>query len=127
MFSRGRDWAGSVLTSARGTGWSLLAMSVGLLGLSAVAFAGSASAETLTLVCRSSCAFSTVGGAVAAASNGDVIRIRAGSYPGALTISKNVTLRGAGQSVTTIRDVTRQGARPGRACLAAIRSFAGGE
>ena len=37
MFSRGRGWAGPVRRSARGRGWAGLAMTVGLLGLWAVA------------------------------------------------------------------------------------------
>jgi hypothetical protein len=57
--------------------------------------AGAASAATLT-VCPSGCQYSQIGPAVAAASNGDTIRVGPGTYQGGITIDVSVRLAGAG-------------------------------
>src|SRR5262249_44842217 len=53
-------------------------------------------------VCASGCAYDTVGAALAAAADGDTISIAAGTYSGGLTITKNVSILGAGAQATTI-------------------------
>src|SRR5262249_31438269 len=53
----------------------------------------------------------TIPAALAAASPGDVIAVGPGSYGGGFTISQDVTLRGAGASLTTI-----SGADPSVGC-----------
>lgn len=59
-------------------------------------------------VCASGCPFSTIPDAIAAASAGDTITICAGTYVGTYTLTKNLTLLGAGDgddpSVDTILD-----------------------
>jgi hypothetical protein len=74
-----------------------------MVALSALLLAGPgrASAATLT-VCPGGCAYTTIAGALAAASSGDKIAVGAGSYGGGFTIRKNVSLLGAGASRTTI-------------------------
>jgi hypothetical protein len=74
----------------------------GLLAVAAAA-AGSreASAATVT-VCPSGCAFTQIGPAVAAASNGDTISIAAGTYTGGFSVNVSVKLAGAGASRTII-------------------------
>jgi nitrous oxidase accessory protein NosD len=74
----------------------------GLLAVAAAgAASGQASAATLT-VCPSGCAFSQIAPAVAAANNGDTISIAPGTYAGGFTITKSVTLAGAGADKTII-------------------------
>jgi hypothetical protein len=74
----------------------------GLLAVAAAgATSGQASAATLT-VCPSGCAFSQIAPAVAAANNGDTISIAPGTYAGGFTITKSVTLAGAGADKTII-------------------------
>jgi hypothetical protein len=46
--------------------------------------------------------FSAIQAAIDAASDGDVIRVAAGTYEGGITITKSVQLRGAGARATTI-------------------------
>lgn len=53
-------------------------------------------------VCPSGCLFTTIQGALAAASNGDEIDIAAGTYSGGFTITQNVNLVGAGAAATII-------------------------
>jgi len=62
---------------------------------------GRASAATLT-VCPSGCAYTTIAGALAAASDGDKIVVGAGTYSGGFTINRSVSLLGAGAGKTTI-------------------------
>jgi hypothetical protein len=71
--------------------------------LTATAWLGAtpASAATLT-VCRSGCAYTQIGPAVAAASSGDTVSIGPGTYLGGFTIDKNLTLDGAGAQRTII-------------------------
>jgi hypothetical protein len=64
--------------------------------------AGAASAATLT-VCPSGCQYSQIGPAVAAARNGDTIKVGPGTYQGGITIDVSVKLAGAGAGSTIIR------------------------
>jgi hypothetical protein len=64
--------------------------------------AAAASAATLT-VCPSGCQYRQIGPAVAAASNGDTIRVGPGTYQGGITIDVSVRLAGAGAGSTIIR------------------------
>ncbi|HTQ19734.1 hypothetical protein, partial [Mycobacterium sp.] len=64
--------------------------------------AGAASAATLT-VCPSGCQYSQIGPAVAAASNGETIKVGPGTYQGGITIDVSVQLAGAGAGSTIIR------------------------
>jgi hypothetical protein len=77
----------------------LLASAVTTLSL---AGAGAASAATLK-VCPSGCRFSQIGPAVAAAGNGDTIRIGPGTYRGGIRVDVSVRLVGAGPQATIIR------------------------
>jgi hypothetical protein len=61
-----------------------------------------ASAATLT-VCPHGCQFSQIARAVAAAHNGNIIRIGPGTYAGGVAIGINVQLAGAGPGATRIR------------------------
>jgi len=63
---------------------------------------GSASAAKSLTVCASGCQFTTIAGALAAASDGDKILIGPGSFDGGTLIDKSVSLRGAGAAQTTI-------------------------
>jgi parallel beta-helix repeat protein len=66
------------------------------------------SPRTIT-VCPSGCSYSSVQAAIDAASPGDTIEIRAGTYQENITITKSLTLTGAGRDVTSI-----QGKEPGK-------------
>jgi hypothetical protein len=46
--------------------------------------------------------YTTVGGALAAAQNGDTVQVCSGAYSGGVRISKSITLRGAGAAATTL-------------------------
>jgi hypothetical protein len=74
--------------------------SVGLLAL--LVGADRASATTLN-VCQSGCPYSQIAPALAAANDGDTIKIGPGTYAGGLTIDVSVKLVGAGADSTTIR------------------------
>jgi hypothetical protein len=63
---------------------------------------GQASAATLN-VCPSGCPYTQLAPALAAADNGDTIRIGPGTYDGGVTIDVSVKLVGAGASRTIIR------------------------
>lgn len=53
--------------------------------------------------------YSTIGGAVAAASNGDIINVLPGSYPGDITVDKSVSIRGVqGAEVTFVTPLANQ-------------------
>src|SRR5262245_9691130 len=60
-----------------------------------------AEGRTLCVGTRAACA-ATIQSALAAADDGDVINVAAGRYRGPLTITKSVTLAGAGAAATTI-------------------------
>ena len=60
-----------------------------------------ASAATWT-VCRSGCAYTQIGPAVAAASSGGTVSVGPGTYVGGFTIDKNLTLDGAGAQGTIV-------------------------
>jgi hypothetical protein len=60
-----------------------------------------ASAATLN-VCSQGCAYRQIADAVSAAGNGDTVNVAAGRYTGGFTISKDLTLNGAGAGRTTI-------------------------
>jgi parallel beta-helix repeat protein len=65
-------------------------------------FAVAASAKTIT-VCGSGCDYGTISDAVAAASNGDVVSVGAGSYLENVLVNKSITIRGqAGANDTTV-------------------------
>lgn len=61
-----------------------------------------AGAATLD-VCADGCAFSEIGPALAAATNGDTIRVAAGTYAGGIVIDASVTVIGAGAGRTIIK------------------------
>lgn len=61
----------------------------------------SASATTLN-VCKSGCPYNQLAPAIAAANNGDTIRIGPGTYAGGVTIDVNLQIVGAGPKATTI-------------------------
>jgi hypothetical protein len=63
--------------------------------------AGPASAATLD-VCPSGCAYAEIAPALAAAHDGDTIKIGAGTYDGGLTVDVSVKLVGAGAASTII-------------------------
>jgi hypothetical protein len=61
-----------------------------------------ASAGGASTVCASGCQYTNIQDALAAAPVGGTIKVRAGTYSGGLTITKDVTLVGAGHGQTTI-------------------------
>ena len=73
-------------------------------GMAALLFlaSGQASAATLS-VCPSGCPYTQLAPALAAADDGDTIRIGPGTYDGGVTIDVSVRLVGAGASRTIIR------------------------
>ena len=67
-------------------------------------FAAATSAAAKTLhVCPHRCAYSQVAGAVAAAHDGDSVKVASGTYRGGFAITKSLTVDGAGAGRTTIR------------------------
>jgi hypothetical protein len=69
----------------------------------AAAAVGSQRATAATLnVCPSGCAFTQIAPALAAAKNGDTIRIGPGTYAGGVTIDVSVALEGAGAASTIV-------------------------
>jgi len=60
-----------------------------------------AGAATIT-VCHSGCTYSQLAPALAAAHDGDTIKVGRGTYAGGVTITTSITLRGAGSSATVI-------------------------
>ena len=68
----------------------------------AMAFAANASAATLKVCPDASKCFTSVQAAIDAATNGDKIKIAAGTYQGSLEINKDIILHGAGTGQTTI-------------------------
>jgi hypothetical protein len=80
-----------------------------LLSLAAIALgvATPASAARHLDVCQAGCAYSNIQAAVDATDTGGAITIAAGTYDGSVTISKDVTLIGAGADLTTITQSAR--------------------
>jgi hypothetical protein len=77
----------------------LLSLAAGLLLVLGV---GQASAATLS-VCSSGCPYTQIGPALAAAHDGDMIKIGPGTYAGGVTVNVSVKLLGAGAGRTVIR------------------------
>ena len=67
-----------------------------------VSGAGPVSAATLN-VCLSGCPYTQIAPAVAAAKDGDTIRVGPGTYRGGITIDSSIQLAGAGAGSTVIR------------------------
>ena len=82
-------------------GPSLLALAAGFTALVA-AFAPAARADTICVGPHPPCV-ATIPKAVRAAADGDLIRVRAGTFAGGFRIDKSVHLVGAGADETTIR------------------------
>jgi hypothetical protein len=82
-------------------GHAELAVLAAVLTVTAWLGAIPASAATWT-VCRSGCAYTQIGPAVAAASSGDTVSVGPGAYLGGFTIDKNLTLAGAGAQRTIV-------------------------
>lgn len=77
----------------------------------------SARAATIT-VCPSGCSHATLGAAVQAAADGDVIEVHAGTYPAGLVVTKPITIRGAGPEQTILTS-------GGRGAVLALRNTSG--
>ena len=94
--------------------WRARRLSLIALALAALLVGGAPPASAATLrVCPSGCAFDNLPAALAAAANGDTIRIAAGDYAtGGFVINKNVRLRGAGADQTTVLGDGRIGFGP---------------
>ncbi len=74
---------------------SLVVMVLGVL-------AASATANAPLTVCTSGCAFTSIGAAVGAASDGDRVVVEPGTYVGGVTIDDDITLVGAGADATVV-------------------------
>src|SRR5215467_6785369 len=85
--------------------WLVMAALAGsLIGL------GAAPAQAATLdVCPSSCPYTTIQQALAAAASGDTISVAPGTYPGGFTIGKNVTVVGSGEGQTSVMGAGKRG------------------
>jgi hypothetical protein len=79
----------------------LLLISVALMSTALLLVAAQASAATLN-VCPSGCPYTQLAPALAAADNGDTIRIGPGTYDGGVTIDVSVKLLGAGAGRTIV-------------------------
>ena len=64
-----------------------------------------AKAATLT-VCADGCDHTTIAAAITAATAGDTIDVRAGTYTEDVVINKSLTLSGAGRGVSTIQNAS---------------------
>jgi fibronectin-binding autotransporter adhesin len=71
-------------------------------GVLAVLGPATASAARHATVCPSGCTYTTIASALAAAHSGDRITVAPGTYAGGFTISKDVTLKGAGAGQTIV-------------------------
>ncbi len=71
------------------------------VALAALGAAPSAPGDTL-VVCEQGCRYTTIASALGAATNGDRIAVRPGSYDGGFVIDKRVTLAGASAAKTEI-------------------------
>ena len=72
------------------------------------AFAGTASATTLKVCLDADQCFTSIQAAIDAATEGDKIKIAAGTYQGSLVIDKDIALDGAGAADTIITADTGQ-------------------
>lgn len=70
--------------------------------MSGVWMATTAHAATGVTVCATGCNYTTIAAAVASATSGEVISVRAGTYAGGFTVSMPLTIRGAGAGRTII-------------------------
>jgi hypothetical protein len=84
--------------SASCVGMFVLVAAGGGLASSGVAFA----AQKQLVVCQTGCSFSSIQAAIAAADDGDIVKVGTGTYAGSLTFAKSLTLIGAGAGNTTI-------------------------
>jgi len=75
-------------------------------GLLAVGVPAASQAARTINVCASGCAFTTIGGAVAAAQAGDTINVQGGNYNENLTISIPLTIVGSGEGRTIVASAT---------------------
>ena len=73
-----------------------------LLAASAIVAAADSRAASTRCVGGSGC-YATLASAIAAAQDGDTIRVNAGTFAGGVTITKSITLTGAGAQRTTIK------------------------
>jgi len=75
----------------------------GTVSILVLVLSGTTGAATTWTVCASGCNFTTIAPALGAASNGDTVSVRAGTYSGGFTITKSIRLVGAGAGQTLIR------------------------
>jgi hypothetical protein len=101
MLSRGEERRTVRRFSGLGGACRLVLLMPGMAALLLLA-SGQASAAALN-VCPSGCPYTQLAPALAAADNGDTIRIGPGTYDGGVTIDVSVKLVGAGASRTIIR------------------------
>lgn len=81
----------------------LLGVGPALALLATMAVAAPVSAGSATLeVCASGCPYTELGPALAAARNGDTVRVAAGTYAGGVAIQTSISLLGAGAGKTII-------------------------
>ena len=71
--------------------------------LACVSLAPAGAAASTLQVCPSGCTYSQIAPAIAAAHNGDIVTIAAGTYQGGFTIRVSLTLAGAGAKATIIK------------------------
>lgn len=87
--------------SAKASARARAAIVPATLVLVALGASPAARAATIT-VCPSGCAHTSIGAALQVAVDGDVIEIGPGTYAAGVTVSKAVTLRGAGREATVL-------------------------
>ena len=79
-------------------------------------FAGATPARAASAthtVCASGCDFSTLSAAVAAAADGDIVALEAGEYAGVVTVTKDLTIQGAGNGADASSATIIKGAGSG--------------
>jgi hypothetical protein len=77
-------------------------LTAGAMSVLALMGAGQAAAASLRVCSDASKCYTSIQGAIDAASEGDRVMIAAGTYQGSLSVGKSLTLHGAGASDTTI-------------------------
>lgn len=80
---------------------SIAAVAVLVMSALSIVAAPAQAATTLT-VCAYGCAYTQVSAAVAAANDGDTVAVGPGTYAGGFTITKSITVTGAGAARTII-------------------------